>query len=61
MKTALTSPYFSKEEMEMLLPVGTGGQSDSACLDNIIELLTLSGRIFAACHDDAHPRSLGWQ
>jgi glutamate synthase (NADPH) large chain len=39
-----TSPYFSKEEMEMLLPVVTQGQSDSACLDNIIELLTLTGR-----------------
>jgi glutamate synthase (NADPH/NADH) large chain len=39
-----TSPYFSKEEMEMLLPIITGGQSDSACLDNMIELLTLCGR-----------------
>jgi glutamate synthase (NADPH/NADH) large chain len=39
-----TSPYFSKEEMDMLLPIVTGGQSDSACLDNMIELLTLTGR-----------------
>ncbi|SJZ49594.1 glutamate synthase large subunit [Sediminibacterium ginsengisoli] len=39
-----TSPYFSKEEMDMLLPVITDGQSDSACLDNMIELLTLCGR-----------------
>ena len=38
------SPYFTKEEMEMLLPIITEGQSDSACLDNIIELLTLTGR-----------------
>jgi glutamate synthase (NADPH) large chain len=38
------SPYFSKEEMEMLLPIITGEQSDSACLDNMIELLTLCGR-----------------
>jgi glutamate synthase (NADPH/NADH) large chain len=38
------SPFFSKEEMEMILPVVTDGQSDSACLDNMIELLTLSGR-----------------
>jgi glutamate synthase (NADPH/NADH) large chain len=38
------SPYFSKEEMEMLLPIITEGQSDSACLDNVIELLTLTGR-----------------
>ncbi|MES2647341.1 MAG: glutamate synthase large subunit [Bacteroidota bacterium] len=39
-----TSPYFSKEEMEMLLPIVTKAQSDSACLDNVVELLTLSGR-----------------
>ncbi|NCI45946.1 glutamate synthase large subunit [Sediminibacterium soli] len=39
-----TSPYFTKEEMDMLLPIVTGGQSDSACLDNMIELLTLTGR-----------------
>ncbi len=39
-----TSPYFSKDEMEMLLPVIMEGQSDSAYLDNIIELLTLCGR-----------------
>ncbi|MGZ8510181.1 MAG: glutamate synthase large subunit [Chitinophagaceae bacterium] len=39
-----TSPYFSKEEMDMLLPIVTSGQSDSACLDNMIELLTLTGR-----------------
>ncbi len=39
-----TSPYFTHEEMEMLLPIVTAGQSDSACLDNMIELLTLTGR-----------------
>ena len=39
-----TSPYFSQEEMDMLLPIVTGEQSDSACLDNMIELLTLTGR-----------------
>jgi glutamate synthase (NADPH) large chain len=39
-----TSPNFSKEEMEMLLPIVTSGQSDSACLDNMIELLTMTGR-----------------
>lgn len=38
------SPYFSKEEMDMILPVVTEGQSDSACLDNMLELLTLTGR-----------------
>ena len=39
-----TSPYFTKEEMELLLPVVDQGQSDSACLDNMIELLLLCGR-----------------
>ncbi len=39
-----TSPNFSKEEMEMLLPIVTSGQSDSACLDNMIELLAMTGR-----------------
>jgi len=39
-----TSSYFTDEEMEMLLPIVTGEQSDSACLDNMIELLTLTGR-----------------
>jgi glutamate synthase (NADPH/NADH) large chain len=39
-----TSPYFSAEEMEILLPVIDPGQSDSACLDNIVELLTHCGR-----------------
>jgi len=38
------SPYFTKEEIEMILPIIGEGQSDSACLDNVIELLTLSGR-----------------
>jgi glutamate synthase (NADPH) large chain len=38
------SPYFPKEEMDMLLPIITDGQSDSACLDNMIELLTHTGR-----------------
>ncbi|WP_051719048.1 glutamate synthase large subunit [Hymenobacter sp. IS2118] len=38
------SPYFSSEEMDMLLPVIDAGQSDSACLDNIVEILLHSGR-----------------
>ncbi len=38
------SNYFSKEEMDMLLPIVNGAQSDSACLDNVIELLSLTGR-----------------
>ena len=39
-----TSPFFTQEEMDMLLPIVTEGQSDSACLDNMIELLSLTGR-----------------
>ncbi|MFD0750224.1 glutamate synthase large subunit [Mucilaginibacter calamicampi] len=38
------SSYFSAEEMEMLLPVIDNNQSDSACLDNIIEILQHTGR-----------------
>ncbi|MBS1495818.1 MAG: glutamate synthase large subunit [Bacteroidetes bacterium] len=41
---AFSSPYFTKEEMDMIVPIITDGQSDSACLDNVIELLTLCGR-----------------
>jgi glutamate synthase (NADPH/NADH) large chain len=43
-ESSFFSPYFSKEELDMVLPIVTNGQSDSACLDNVIELLTLSGR-----------------
>ncbi|OQP56002.1 glutamate synthase subunit alpha [Niastella yeongjuensis] len=39
-----TSPFFTNEEMEILLPIVSEGQSDSACLDNMIELLALTGR-----------------
>jgi glutamate synthase (NADPH/NADH) large chain len=39
-----TSSYFTNQEMEMLLPIVSGEQSDSACLDNMIELLTMTGR-----------------
>ena len=38
------STLFTHEEMEMLLPIVSGQQSDSACLDNMIELLLLCGR-----------------
>ncbi len=43
-ENGFSSPFFTKEEMEMLLPITTSGQSDSACLDNMIELLTFTGR-----------------
>lgn len=38
------TPYFTDAEIEMLTPIVSGEQSDSACLDNMIELLTLTGR-----------------
>nr|WP_294942110.1 glutamate synthase large subunit [uncultured Mucilaginibacter sp.] len=38
------STYFTAEEMDMLLPVIDNNQSDSACLDNIIEILLHTGR-----------------
>ncbi|WP_295126314.1 glutamate synthase large subunit [uncultured Chitinophaga sp.] len=38
------SKYFTPEEMDMLTPLVEEGQSDSACLDNVIELLALTGR-----------------
>ncbi|PUZ26619.1 glutamate synthase (NADH) large subunit [Chitinophaga costaii] len=38
------SQFFSPEEMDMLSPLVADGQSDSASLDNVIELLTLCGR-----------------
>ncbi|WP_313514157.1 glutamate synthase large subunit [Sphingobacterium sp.] len=41
---AYSSPFFTEEEMEILLPVVDRGQSDSACLDNVVELLLHSGR-----------------
>ncbi|MGO3805223.1 MAG: glutamate synthase central domain-containing protein, partial [Sphingobacterium sp.] len=41
---SLSSPHFSEEEMEILLPVVDRGQSDSACLDNVVELLLHTGR-----------------
>ncbi|MCC6289921.1 MAG: glutamate synthase large subunit [Chitinophagaceae bacterium] len=43
-ENGFSSPYFSEEEMEMLLPIVTPGMSDSACLDNMVELLTMTGR-----------------
>ncbi len=39
-----SSKYFSQEELDMILPVCSLGQSDSAILDNAIELLYLTGR-----------------
>ncbi|MCO5232977.1 MAG: glutamate synthase large subunit [Chitinophagales bacterium] len=41
---SFASPYFSSEELNMILPVIDENQSDSACLDNVIELLMHAGR-----------------
>ncbi len=38
------SPHFTQEEINMLLPLVPGKQSDSASLDNMVEMLMLSGR-----------------
>ncbi|MFV0606964.1 MAG: glutamate synthase large subunit [Niabella sp.] len=43
-ESSFESPLFTKEEMELLVPIVSNNQSDSACLDNMIELLTLTGR-----------------
>lgn len=40
----MESNIFTKEELEMLMPICDETQSDSANLDNVVELLTLSGR-----------------
>lgn len=43
-ETNFESPLFTKEEMDMLVPIVSNAKSDSACLDNMIELLSMSGR-----------------
>ncbi len=43
-ETEFESEFFSKEELDMLRPVCSIQQSDSANLDNVIEMLVLSGR-----------------
>ncbi|WP_241152021.1 hypothetical protein, partial [Pseudomonas viridiflava] len=40
----LESSKFTKDEMDMLLPICDPKQSDSANLDNAIELLVMTGR-----------------
>lgn len=41
---SFASSYFTTEELNILLPVIDETQSDSGCLDNIVELLLHSGR-----------------
>ncbi len=43
-ETTFYSEFFTDEEMKMILPICEPGNSDSAMLDNAIELLYLSGR-----------------
>jgi glutamate synthase (NADPH) large chain len=43
-EAGLSSDYFTDEELQMLLPICDHTNSDSANLDNVIELLALSGR-----------------
>lgn len=38
------SPHFSKEELNMILPICNPKQSDSSNLDNVVELLVHAGR-----------------
>lgn len=38
------SPYFTREELNMILPICNPTQSDSSNLDNVIELLVHAGR-----------------
>ncbi|QMU27794.1 glutamate synthase large subunit [Adhaeribacter radiodurans] len=43
-EAVLSSKYFTREELDMILPICDPTQSDSANLDNVVELLVLSGR-----------------
>jgi len=43
-ENVLKSALFTREELDMLIPICDMRQSDSANLDNVIELLVLSGR-----------------
>jgi glutamate synthase (NADPH/NADH) large chain len=43
-ETEFESEFFTKEELDMLRPICGLSQSDSANLDNVIEMLVLSGR-----------------
>ncbi|MBC7913275.1 MAG: glutamate synthase large subunit [Pyrinomonadaceae bacterium] len=38
------SSFFTSEEMDIILPVIDSNQSDSACLDNVVEVLVHTGR-----------------
>src|SRR4029077_11325410 len=66
-QSVLASPLFG-EDMKKLMPIITAGGSDSAMLDNAVEMLTLSGRTLphvmsmlipeAWDHDDTMPEDI---
>jgi glutamate synthase (NADPH) large chain len=43
-ESLMRSPYFSEEELALLMPICDAAASDSANLDAIVELLVMSGR-----------------
>ena len=43
-ESLLSSPYFSRDDMKKLLPIIESTGSDSAKLDNVVELLVMAGR-----------------
>ncbi len=46
-ETVMYSPHFTEEEMKRLLPITDKNHSDSANLDSLVEVLTVSGRSLA--------------
>ena len=48
-------------DLDKMWPLIPHGQSDTACLDNALELLVAGGYSLAARDDDADPRGLGRQ
>lgn len=45
--TLLKNSLFTQEELDLLLPICDSNRSDSSNLDNVVEILTLSGRSMA--------------
>jgi glutamate synthase (NADPH/NADH) large chain len=54
----LECDVFTKQEIDMFMPICYRDQSDSASLDNVIELLVFSWSFFATCYYDVDSRSL---
>ena len=53
------SDLYEPGDVEKLLPIIREGLSDTACLDNAVELLVKSGYSLPARDDDADPRGVG--